>query len=130
MSDSEELKKGRKEAEKQGVPELRRHLFFCADFRKAKCASKKQMQESWKHLRRRLKELRRESDLRMLVTPTFCLDVCKAGPIVLVYPDGVWYGAASPEGLDRIVDEHLVGGRVVEDLVLSRTAAGPCGWAP
>ena len=65
---------------------------------------------------------------KTLATPAYCFDVCKGGPILLVYPDGVWYGAASPEQLDRIVDEHLLGGQVVEELVLSRTPEGPCGW--
>ncbi len=122
------LKKARREAEKLGVPQAARHLFFCGDLKRAKCAGKREMLESWKHLKKRLKALRRESDLKTLATPAYCFDVCKGGPILLVYPDGVWYGAASPDNLDRIVDEHLLGGRVVEDLVLSRTPEGPCGW--
>ena len=122
------LRKARREAEKLGVSRATRHLFFCGDLKRAKCASRKEMLASWKHLKKRLKELRRESDLKTLATPAYCFDVCKGGPILLVYPDGVWYGSASPEQLDRIVDEHLVGGRVVEDLVLSRTPEGPCGW--
>ncbi len=48
---------------------------------------------------------------------TPCLGVCAGGPIVVVYPDGVWYGGVTPELLDRIVVEHLKEGRVVEEAV-------------
>lgn len=51
---------------------------------------------------------------------TPCLGVCSGGPIVVVYPDGVWYGGVTPELLERIVVEHLAGGRVVEEAVFHR----------
>jgi len=51
---------------------------------------------------------------------TPCLGVCTGGPIVVVYPDGVWYGGVTPALLDRIVREHLRDGRVVEDAVFFR----------
>jgi (2Fe-2S) ferredoxin len=51
---------------------------------------------------------------------TPCLGVCEGGPIVVVYPEGVWYGGVTKELLERIVVEHLKGGRVVESAVFHR----------
>ena len=51
---------------------------------------------------------------------TPCLGVCAGGPIVVVYPDGIWYAGVTPELLERIVVEHLIGGRVVEEAVFHR----------
>jgi (2Fe-2S) ferredoxin len=53
---------------------------------------------------------------------TPCLGVCAGGPIVVVYPEGVWYGNVTPELLERIVVEHLKNGRVVEEAVFHRLA--------
>jgi (2Fe-2S) ferredoxin len=56
---------------------------------------------------------------------TPCLGVCTGGPIVVVYPDGVWYGGVTPELLERIVREHLRDGQVVEEAVFHRIAPSP-----
>jgi (2Fe-2S) ferredoxin len=56
---------------------------------------------------------------------TPCLGVCAGGPIVVVYPDGVWYAGVTPELLERIVVEHLKGGRVVEEAVFHRLGGEP-----
>ena len=57
---------------------------------------------------------------RVKRSETQCLGVCDKGPIVVVYPDGVWYWRVTAELLDRIVREHLVQGRVVEEAVFHR----------
>ena len=55
---------------------------------------------------------------------TGCVAACQGGPIVAVQPDGVWYYNVTDENMDRIVEEHLKNGRVVEDLVFHRNGSG------
>ena len=68
----------------------------------------------------RLKELIEEKEIwnRVRAISTTCLGFCESGVVMVVYPDGIWYGNVSLEDVDRIVEEHLIGGEVVEDLRL------------
>ncbi|MCX7827248.1 MAG: (2Fe-2S) ferredoxin domain-containing protein [Verrucomicrobiae bacterium] len=101
-----------------GLEKHTRHIFLCADATEPKCASKTQGVESWEFLKNRLKELGLAS--RVNRTKANCLRVCMRGPIAVVYPEGVWYHSCTPAVLERIIQEHLVGGRIVEEFAFAK----------
>ncbi len=124
MTEPDGLRQARHAVGKIVGPDIERHIFLCALSEKQECCSREEGERAWNYLKGRLKELGlvgpKRADGRGGIhrTKADCLRICAAGPIAIVWPDRVWYHSCDEEALERIIQEHLIGGVPVEDFRL------------
>jgi len=125
-------------ADALSIGRVKRHIFLCAEQKTPKCAPYEETAEVWQFLKARLKELGLASAPPewggkpgmkaynapagrgcVLRTKADCLRICEQGPIAVVYPEGAWYRSVTIDVMERIIQEHLIGGRPVEEYVFA-----------
>ncbi|MGV3511025.1 MAG: (2Fe-2S) ferredoxin domain-containing protein [Novosphingobium sp.] len=111
--------------EKLGGFNPQRHILLCAGPEKDKCAPRDVGDEAWNYLKKRLGELKLGGAQGVQRNKVGCLRVCMVGPVAVVYPDNVWYHSCTPPVLERIIQEHVIGGVPVEDYRLKQPVPSP-----
>jgi (2Fe-2S) ferredoxin len=103
-----------------GIGKIVRHMFVCTG---PDCTTPEAGEQTWDYVKRRMKELNLAGpDGPAYRTRCKCLRICIGGPISVVYPEGAWYRNVTPENAERIIQQHIIGGKIVDDLCFARNA--------
>lgn len=97
-----------------------RHVFFCVNKREDGSQACEDCNASAvrAYAKEKVKALAKHGKGQIRINNAGCLDRCGEGPVLVVYPEGVWYSYVDEEDIDEIIEEHLLNGRVVERLQL------------
>lgn len=104
------------------------HIFFCCNQRDGgkQCCNSCGASEIRDYAKAELKKLKAQVPGKVRVNLAGCLDRCELGPVMVIYPEGTWYTYVDREDVDEIIREHVLGGRVVERLLLDSTPVKVC----
>lgn len=108
--------------EQLALPHIKYHIFLCCDQRKSKCCTYEEGIVAWEYLKNRLQELQLTHVGGVYRTKANCLRICAVGPIAVVYPQGIWYHSCNPQVLERIIQEHFIQHRPVEEYIFFRSS--------
>ncbi len=101
------------------------HLLLCATPAKAACCDPDLGNESWVRLKQLISKLLLDKIDRpegiVLRSKVDCLRICNDGPVLLIWPEGIWYGSVTPNRIEVIVHEHLISGRPIDEWIIKRT---------
>ncbi len=104
---------------------INHHILLCATPTNASCCDLSIGSECWKHLKHLLRKFDLENPQRpkgiVLRSKVDCLRICNNGPIMLIWPDGTWYGNITPEKIDEIIVKHIINGNAIEDWIIKKT---------
>ena len=98
---------------------FKQHMFFCTHTNDSKpCCSKRQSETMFNYAKNRIKEMGLHKINAIRVNQSSCLGFCESGPVLVIYPDGVWYRYANEQDVDEIIEQHILGGELVQRLLL------------